>query len=80
MRTSARAALLAVCLLASAATPAAPAATARQDEIVMLGNLAGEQKVSTGSDGVTRAEYSFNDRGRPVHRRLRPARLIWRTP
>ena len=58
---------LAALLAVAAATPAAPAATARQDEILMLGNLAGEQKVSTGGDGVTRAEYSFNDRGRGDH-------------
>jgi len=66
----ARAAPLAACLLAAtvAVPAAAPAAgSARQDEIVMLGNLAGAQKVSTGSGGVTHAEYSFNDRGRGDH-------------
>ncbi|HVH84814.1 MAG TPA: amidohydrolase family protein, partial [Steroidobacteraceae bacterium] len=67
---SARAAPLAACLLAAAA--AAPAATpaaggAREDEILMLGNRAGAQSVRTGSDGVTHAEYSFNDRGRGDH-------------
>ena len=65
-----RAAPLAVCLLAAAA--AAPGValadgSARQDEIVMLGNPAGTQHVSTGGDGVTHAEYSFNDRGRGDH-------------
>ena len=60
-------ALVALLAVAAAAPGAASAATERQDEIVMLGNLAGEQKVSTGSDGVTRAEYSFNDRGRGDH-------------
>jgi hypothetical protein len=59
-----------VCLLAAlTATPAtvSGAESPRQDEIVMLGNLAGSQSVSTGSDGVTHAEYSFNDRGRGDH-------------
>ena len=60
-------ALTAVLAAAAVASAATPAATERQDEIVMLGNLAGEQKVSTGSDGVTRAEFSFNDRGRGDH-------------
>jgi imidazolonepropionase-like amidohydrolase len=56
-------------LAAAVAVPALalPAAGARQDEIVMLGNLAGAQKVSSGSDGLTHAEYSFNDRGRGNH-------------
>ena len=64
LRASALAALLTATAMASAA---APAAAERRDEIVMLGNLAGEQKVSVGSDGVTRAEFSFNDRGRGDH-------------
>jgi len=66
----ARAAPLAACLLAAtvAVPAAAPAAgSGRQDEIVMQGNLAGAQHVSTGNDGVTHAEYSFNDRGRGNH-------------
>jgi imidazolonepropionase-like amidohydrolase len=66
----ARAAPLAACLLAAtvAVPAAAPAAgSAWQDEIVILGNLAGAQHVSVGSDGVTHAEYSFNDRGRGDH-------------
>lgn len=68
--TPAGAVRLVVCLLAPAAAASAAALAAgstRQDEIVMLGNLAGEQQVSTGSDGVTHAEYSFNDRGRGDH-------------
>ncbi len=68
---AARAASLAARLLAAAApavTLAAPAAgVARQDEILMLGTLAGAQSARTGSDGVTHAEYSFNDRGRGDH-------------
>ncbi len=61
--------LAASLLAAAAAAPAALAAagSARQDEIVILGNVSGEQKLSTGSDGVTHAEYSFNDRGRGDH-------------
>lgn len=59
LRASALAALLAAAAMASAAE--------RRDEIVMLGNLAGEQKVSVGGDGVTHAEFSFNDRGRGDH-------------
>jgi hypothetical protein len=59
MRTPpARAVSVAVCLLTLAAgTPAVAlaAGSERQDQIVMLGNLAGEQQVSTGSDGVTPA-------------------------
>ena len=51
-------ALTAVLTAAAVASAASPAATERRDEIVMLGNLAGEQKFSTGSDGVTHAEYS----------------------
>ena len=65
-----RASALAAVLVAAAAAAFAAApdpGNARRDEIVMLGNLAGEQAVSTGSDGVTRAEYSFNDRGRGDH-------------
>lgn len=62
-----------ICLFAAASAPgftfaAGPAAGgARQDEIVMLGNLAGQQSVNIGSDGATHAEYSFNDRGRGDH-------------
>ncbi|HWZ63328.1 MAG TPA: amidohydrolase family protein [Steroidobacteraceae bacterium] len=63
-----RAACGAVCLLTAAASSvAAAAAGSRQDQIVILGNPAGSQSVSTGSDGRTRAEYSFNDRGRGDH-------------
>lgn len=64
-----RAMPLAACLLAAAtaARVAFADGSARHDEIVMLGNLAGEQSVSTGSDGITHAEYSFNDRGRGDH-------------
>jgi amidohydrolase family protein len=68
-RASAFAAVLAAASVAPAAALAATpaAAGARQDEILMLGNLAGAQSVRAGSDGVTHAEYSFNDRGRGDH-------------
>jgi imidazolonepropionase-like amidohydrolase len=59
-----RAASLVLCLLAPSL---AAAGGTRQDEIVMLGNHAGQQSARTGSDGVTHAEYSFNDRGRGDH-------------
>jgi imidazolonepropionase-like amidohydrolase len=41
-------------------------AGAREDQILMLGNPAGAQTVTEPS-GATRAEYSFNDRGRGDH-------------
>ena len=62
------AARAALCLMVlTAAARAGGSATARQDEILMLGNPAGSQSVSTGADGRTQAEYSFNDRGRGDH-------------
>lgn len=51
------------CLAAASATAAAP----RQDEILILGNAAGSQSVAAQGGGTTRAEYSFNDRGRGDH-------------
>lgn len=39
----------------------------RSDTIVIQGNSAGTQTVQTDKPGVTRAEYSFNDRGRGDH-------------
>jgi imidazolonepropionase-like amidohydrolase len=44
----------------------APAAPAREDQILILGNAAGVQSVAQ-QGGATRAEYSFNDRGRGDH-------------
>jgi len=41
-------------------------AGAREDQILMLGNPAGAQTV-TEKTGATRAEYSYNDRGRGDH-------------
>ncbi|HYM42673.1 MAG TPA: amidohydrolase family protein [Steroidobacteraceae bacterium] len=55
-------------MLAVTARAAAPApAGVRQDEILMLGSPAGSQSVTMDADGRTRAEYSFNDRGRGDH-------------
>jgi len=52
-------------LAAAGGTMAAMAATPapREDQIVILGNVSGSQTVATDG-GVTRAEFSFNDRGR----------------
>jgi len=61
------AALLVTALEVTAHAAAPAAAGARQDEILMLGNPAGSQSVTTGSDGRTHAEFSFNDRGRGDH-------------
>ena len=57
--------LLALFPANSKATATAP--TVREDQIVLLGNLAGTQTVQTLPGGVTRGEYSFNDRGRGNH-------------
>jgi len=39
----------------------------RSDTILIQGNSAGSQTVQTDKAGVTRAEYSYNDRGRGDH-------------
>src|SRR5215475_15555449 len=39
----------------------------RGDKILIQGNLAGTQTISTDAAGLTRAEYSYNDRGRGDH-------------
>jgi imidazolonepropionase-like amidohydrolase len=62
LRTS-RLGLPVLCALLPAVTPAAPA---REDQILILGNPAGAQSITT-SGAATRAEYSFNDRGRGDH-------------
>ena len=56
-------------LLASSTTTAPAAAATREDQILLLGNIAGSQTVQdqVPAGGVTRAEYSFNDRGRGDH-------------
>ena len=55
-----------VVLLVAAAAPAVPAGPARQDQILIQGNPSGSQTLAETS-GETRAEYSFNDRGRGDH-------------
>ena len=39
----------------------------RTDKVIIQGNTAGTQTVETQSDGIVRAEYSYNDRGRGDH-------------
>src|SRR5215831_6899895 len=39
----------------------------RSDKILIQGNPAGTQTISTDSTGLTRVEYSYNDRGRGDH-------------
>ena len=43
------------------------AAAPRLDTILILGNPAGSQTISSEPDGSTRAEFSFSDRGRGDH-------------
>jgi len=59
--------LLLALLLESSATSASVATPQRQDEIRMMSNIAGSQTVRSEPGGVTRAEFSFNDRGRGDH-------------
>ena len=54
-------------LAASIALDAAAASSTRSDEILIQGLASGTQSVATQADGSTRAEYSFNDRGRGDH-------------
>ena len=53
----------ALCMLLATASSVA---AAREDQILMHGNPAGAQTIAEQS-GTTRAEYSFNDRGRGDH-------------
>ena len=39
----------------------------RSDKILIQGNVAGTQTISTDAGGLTRVEYSYNDRGRGDH-------------
>ena len=39
----------------------------RTDKILIQGNPAGTQTISTDAAGLTRVEYSYNDRGRGDH-------------
>jgi imidazolonepropionase-like amidohydrolase len=52
-------------LAVAAASAAAP--SQRTDVILIQGNKAGSETVSVAADGSTRAEYSYNDRGRGDH-------------
>jgi imidazolonepropionase-like amidohydrolase len=54
-------------LSVSLALDAAAATSARTDEILIQGIASGTQTVATQANGGTRAEYSFNDRGRGDH-------------
>jgi imidazolonepropionase-like amidohydrolase len=67
MRIDAR--LLPVLLAATGGMASALAASpaSREDQILTLGNPSGSQTVATDAEGVTRAEYSYNDRGRGDH-------------
>ena len=56
--------LIGAVMLAATAT-AAP--TPRESQVLILGNVAGTQSVATEAGGATRAEYSYNDRGRGDH-------------
>ena len=66
IRRAAASCAIAAALLA-AALPASAQTSPRSDEILLLGNHAGQESVSTLPDGSTRAEYEFNDRGRGDH-------------
>ena len=51
--------------LLAAPTYAAPSPSApREEQVSIKGMPSGTQTVATASDGETRAEYSYNDRGR----------------
>jgi imidazolonepropionase-like amidohydrolase len=52
-------------LSVAAASAAAP--SQRTDVILIQGNKAGSETVAVAADGSTRAEYSYNDRGRGDH-------------
>ena len=60
-----------LCLTACELT--AGAAQQRVDKIIIQGNESGSQTVQTEPDGSTRAEFSYNDRGRGDH-----ITAIWR--
>jgi hypothetical protein len=65
----ANASIVLAALVAAAGTSGAMAAetTAREDQIVTMGIPSGSQTVAADAGGVTRAEFSFNDRGRGDH-------------
>jgi imidazolonepropionase-like amidohydrolase len=61
------AALWALALALIATLPAHAQGSSRSDEILILGNHAGEQSLRTLADGSTRVEFEYNDRGRGDH-------------
>src|SRR5258708_7837017 len=54
-------------LAAPLAVSALAAPAQREDQILLVGNLAGSQTVAAQPGGTTRGEFSFNDRGRGDH-------------
>jgi imidazolonepropionase-like amidohydrolase len=58
---------LAVLLSASVAAASSATPSQRTDVIQIQGNKAGSETVAISADGSTRAEYSYNDRGRGDH-------------
>jgi hypothetical protein len=59
--------LCSIVWLIASGTLATAAPAERTDKILIQGNPAGTQTVATTVDGATRAEYSYNDRGRGDH-------------
>jgi hypothetical protein len=53
--------VLALLLESSASAPH------REDQVLIMGLAAGSQTVETATDAATRAEFSYNDRGRGDH-------------
>jgi hypothetical protein len=62
-----RAAPLCAIVLAGLTVSARAATVTRTDQVLILGNQAGTQTLTVSDSGATRAEYSFNDRGRGDH-------------
>jgi len=58
---------LAVLLSVSVAAASSATPSQRTDVILIQGNKAGSETVAVSADGSTRAEYSYNDRGRGDH-------------
>jgi imidazolonepropionase-like amidohydrolase len=58
-----------LCLLLAGLLPMAALAASdtRTDHVLIMGIASGTQVVETGADGMTRAEYSYSDRGRGDH-------------
>ena len=58
---------LALALLLASSTTATATPAPRQDQVLIMGISSGSQTVATQAAGVTRAEFSYNDRGRGDH-------------